>query len=395
MPFLQRAAEWFGIREASPSAPTGSAIVPPARSLSLAVVSADRALTLSTVFRAVQILGTSVSQLSIRVQRGGKTIDSPALIRRPCLDFSLRAFLELTVAALALSGNCYWLLKRADGPLSPVLDIEVLPAHEVRPANDPVKNVLTYWYAGKEYQSWEIKHLQYLRIPKRLKGLGPIQAAQVELRGTLEMRDYASQWFTDTDEPTGILTSDQDLNAEKAKRYRDAFKREGDFAPADGKKRDIRVLGSGLRYDPMLLKPADVQFLESQQFSTTQIARLFGISSSILLAAVEGNSQTYSNVEQDWIGYTRFTLMKYLGEIEDALTDLLPMGQRARFNIDALLRTDTKTRYEAHNLALTGKWKTTDEVRADEDLAPLTDEQKADIKATAPAPAPQPAKDAK
>lgn len=384
MSFTQRVAEWFGVRSVDPTQRRSEGIIPPARSLALSVVTADRALTLSTVFRAVQVLGTSVSQLSVKVQRSGKLIDSPTLIKSPSVLMSRRAFIELTISSLALTGDCFWFLNRPAGATGDVVDMDVLNSHEVHIDPDVERGTITYWHRGKEYQSWEIKHLKYLRIPGKVRGLGPIQAAQTELKGTLEARDYASNWFSESDEPTGILTSDQDLNGEKARRYRDAFQREGDYAPEAGKKRDIRVLGNGLKYEPMILKPADVQFLESQQFSTTQIARLFGMSSSMMLAAVEGGSQTYQNVEQEWIGFNRFTLMKYIGEMEDAFTALLPSGQRVKFNVDALLRSDTKTRYEAHNLALTGKWKTRDEVRSDEDMAPLTDDQKTDIAASAP-----------
>jgi phage portal protein BeeE len=140
---------------------------------------------------------------------------------------------------------------------------------------------------------------------------------------------------------------------------------------------------SGTAATRTLLKPSDIQFLESQQYSTIQMARLIGAPASIMLVAVEGNSQTYSNVEQEWIGYVRFGLMKPLREIEDAFTELLPGRQTARFKVDALLRSDTKTRYEAHRISLSpaAGWATLDEVRALEGLAPLTDAQRAELTA--------------
>ncbi|WP_104087269.1 phage portal protein [Arthrobacter sp. GMC3] len=391
MSFTHRVATFLGLRSDEPAAPSSSGITSPFSGPTLATVTAEKALTLSTVFRAAQVLGTSLAQLSVKLERNGQTVTPTSLITTPSLSLDRGAFIEETVMSLALSGEAFWLLNRPAGPTGDVADIQILTPAEVYIEPHPTRGTVSYWWRGVEYQSWAIRHLKYLRITNRTRGLGPIQACRVELGGNIELRDYASNWFTENDEPTGILTSDQDINGEKAARYRDAFNREGDFAPADGKKkRTIRVMGAGLKYDPMLLKPADVQFLESQQFSTTQMARLFGIPGSIMLAAVQGGSQTYSNVEQDWIGYVRFTLMKYIREIEAAWSTLVPRGQTVRFNIDALLRTDTKTRYEAHNLALTGKWKTRDEVRAEENKAPLTEEQKADIAASAPTTAPTP-----
>jgi len=373
MSFLQRAAVWLGLREDAPASNMLPGITP-GGGLTLEWVTADKALSLSAVFRAAQVLATSGQQLSIDMERGGKPIPSPSLVKKPSLKQSRSAFVGESIISMALNGNCFWKLNRTE-PTAEVNDMEVLPPEDVYVGKDYETGRIVYSYKGKVLQPWEIHHLQFLRIPGKLRGLGPIQAARADLKAALDTRDYAANWFTDTDEPTGILTSDQDLNAEKASRYSDAFQRKGDFAPKEGKKRSIRVLGAGLKYESLFLSPADVQFLESQQFSTTQIARLFGIPASLQLAAVEGTSTTYSNIEQDSIIFIRYTLMAYLREIEEAFTEITARGQVARFNLSALLRADTKTRYEAHKIAL--DWMDDDEIRAIEGLPPFTAEQRA------------------
>ena len=63
--------------------------------------------------------------------------------------------------------------------------------------------------------------------------------------------------------------------------------------------------------------------------------------------------------------------MPWVSRIEQKLTDYIPRGQYAKFNLDALLRPDTKTRYEAHKIALDGGFLTVDEVREIEDLDPM------------------------
>lgn len=90
-----------------------------------------------------------------------------------------------------------------------------------------------------------------------------------------------------------------------------------------------------------------------------------------MLISLEGNSQTYANVEQDWIGYVRFGLMAFLLPIEDELTELANLNGspvNVKFNFDALLRSDTLTRYQAHAIATGGQpWLTNEEVRVIED----------------------------
>jgi phage portal protein BeeE len=55
--------------------------------------------------------------------------------------------------------------------------------------------------------------------------------------------------------------------------------------------------------------------------------------------------------------------MSYFGVIEDAFTSLLPKGVSAKFSLDAFLRGDTLTRYNAYSTALNAGWMTINEVR--------------------------------
>jgi HK97 family phage portal protein len=218
-------------------------------------------------------------------------------------------------------------------------------------------------------------------VPGSAFGLGPIQAAQAELRGAIDLSHYAGNFFNDSGIPTGILQSDLQLNKEQAALYKQAFK------SSMAGKRDIAVLGMGLKYTPVFIKPADAQFLESKQYTTTEIARMFGTPSSLMLANIQGSSQTYQNVAQDWLGFIRFSNMQYLIEIEDALSDLLPMQRVAKFVTDDMTRTDTTTRYSEFETGLRAGFLHVDEVRRIEKLGPMPT-TRTPAPATAPATAP-------
>ena len=352
-------------------------------------VTAERALSLSTFYRGIQIHATAVCQLSIAVERDGTTLDAtPTLVLKPDLNQSRSAFLEYTVVSLYVDGNAFWLITRNDA--GQVVNLTPLNPNEVTVSVERDAfgvETIAYGYRGERKAARDVKHLQLMRVPGLPRGLGPIQAATIEVRGALDARDYGAMWLSDASMPDGVLTTDQELAPGDADKYKnvwygrnpDGTEKEGDdFARRITER--LRVLGKGLSYAPLLLKPSDVQFLETQQYSTIQMARLIGAPASSMLVAVEGNSQTYSNVEQEWIGYVRFGLMKPLREIEEALTELLPGKQTARFKIDALLRSDTKTRYESHALSLdpVKGWADEDEVRALDGLPPLTAAQRAE-----------------
>jgi HK97 family phage portal protein len=352
---MRRAAEWLGLIREDTSTGSGPlpGVVPPTRATVSQGVSPARALSIISAYRAVQVLCTAASQLTLDAERHGfRLASTPMLLRKPEHGRrSASGTTEYLVSSLALRGNAFLRLFRLS-PLdrtSSVTHVEVLDPGGVIIWDDPVTGARTYDVVddlGRHYtlQDWEVLHLQFMRVPGNPYGLGPIQAAQVELAGVIDTRDYASEWFDTSGVPSGHLVSDQHLNKVQADEYREMW----DSVPAGR----TRVTGAGLKYERVSITPKDAQFLETRSFDTTAVARLFGIPSSLMLASVEGTSQTYANVEQEWIAFTRFTLMAYLREIEEAFSTLLPNGQVARFNTDALLRTDTLTRYQAHEIAI-------------------------------------------
>lgn len=347
-------------------------VIPPPREENGPVSTGD-AVTIPAVYRALQLLTTAASQLPLDVERRGEKIPAasvPAFIRRPSLDMSRSDWIEQVVMSLAVSGNAFWHHDRAGGDL---LALTVWNPHEVHVRRNKNGDI-RYAYRGQEYTRADVTHLHLQRLPGALTGLGPIQSAQATMRSTVDMREHMSGWFTDTGHPSGVLTTETALNGDDAQRYRNSWNHldeDGKPLPHRDNPSRVRVLGKGLKYEPILISPKDALWLEAQSFTVLEVARLFGTPSSLMLAAIEGNSQTYSNVEQEWLAFARFTLVGYLRKIEEALTDIAPHGQTVRFNLDALLRSDTKSRYEAHRLGIEAGFLTVNEVRALEQLPPI------------------------
>lgn len=358
-------------REEVPAGSDGIEI--PSRSAAPRSVSVGEAISLPMVYRAIQIHAIASKQLAIDTFRHGLQIDDHDLVRRPDPFISRPAWIEQSVVSLASTGNCYYEIIRDASQT--VASLPVLNPLDVRIKTNSAGRVTGYEYRGQTFKPSQIKHITLLRLPGTAYGLGPIQAAQPDLRGALDTRDYASNWFDKGGQPNGILKTDQMLNTEQATEYKTRFNESA------GAKNGVAVLGNGMSYEPIFLSPKDVQFIEAQQFSVTSIARMFGTPASLMLAAVDGNSQTYANVEQDWLAYVRFTLMGYLTEIEEAISSLLPGRQQARFNVETLLRADTTSRYASYKTAAEAGFLTLDEIRAIEHLPALTANQEAAVNA--------------
>lgn len=322
-------------------------------------------LTLSTVFRGVQVLQTAITGLPIvEVAHGVRQQDVSRIIARPDPTRTRRDWISEIVAALCLDGNAFVRLERFGGQ---IVGCTLLPPQHVvvtDAGNDPAAPDIRYSYLGHTYTGDDIIHLKYLNVPGRLRGLGPISAAREEIESAQAARTYKSRFYTDGSNAKGYLRSDMRITQDVAEQAKAAWK--GDGGPGD-----VKVLGNGLTYVPLDLKPSDLQFLESQKFDTTQIARLLGIPASIMLAAVDGSNLTYSNVEQSWIEFADYTLAAYTGEIEEVFDTLLPRGRHAVFDWDSSRRSDTSERYAAYGTAITAGWLTVDEVRQREGLQPL------------------------
>lgn len=339
-------------------------------------VSDKEALQLAAVYRAVTVISTGIMQLGVRVRKNKVEIDDiPLFLRKPDTNTTMHTFLESTATSLALKGNAYWLVNTvrrggADVPLS----LQLLPYEEVEPKGDVLGNTIEIRWRGKNYNTKQFRHLKLMRVGGDVKGLGPIQAAMRSMRGALDAEQYANEFYENSGIPTGVLKTkgplpDQSTLQKMQRQWTETVKL----------KNGVVVLADDFEYSKMSLSPAEMQFIEVRNYNITDMARLFSVDANLMIAPVAGSNLTYTNVEQAWIAFVRFGLMKYIAEIEDALSSLLPDGQDVKLNSDALLRADTKSRAEVHNLAK--QWMTLDEIRAIEGLPALTPEQRAELNA--------------
>ena len=316
-------------------------------------------MTIASVYRSVSILATATSQLEGNVYSKNQNVAHVSWITQPDPLLTGPAFFESTVTSLALHGNAFWRVWR--NQRQEVITVRVLPPDEVSVGTRDGKPV--YTYGNKEYDQTQIRHLALLRMPGQLRGLGPVQASRYELEAQLALQSYQNNWFNGGGIPQGVLTTDQVLNSKMADDYEARWNEK--LANSN-----TPILGSGLKYSPLLLNPKDALFLEIANYGVAEIARLFGIPNAYLGVGIEGSSLTYSSAVDQDIQFLRYTLSAYLVEIEQAITALLPRRLQYKYDTAGLLRTADKTRYESYEIAIRSGWLTTEEVREKEGLDP-------------------------
>jgi HK97 family phage portal protein len=333
-------------------------------------VTTDSAMRLSAVWACVRLLAGLGSTLPLDQQRtrNGVTVEvtrSP-LFDQPQPDTTLSTWLYQAWSSLLTAGNTYGLVTAVGSNGYPT-SVELIDPGLVqwRPVEGRGWQVVVDNVELDRWPNGPLWHVPIFTMPGQPYGLSPIQHAKQTISAGLSAERFGSDFFHGGGTPNAILYSDTELTADQAQGIKGAFVR------STAGNREPMVVGAGLRYERVSVSPDEAQFLDAQRFTVEQIARLYGIAPEMIGGATSGSSVTYANREQRSQDFLTFGLMPYLVALEDGLSALVPRPQRVRFNVDGVLRSDLKTRYEAHAIALDSAFMTVDEVRQIEDLPPL------------------------
>lgn len=129
------------------------------------------------------------------------------------------------------------------------------------------------------------------------------------------------------------------------------------------------VYGRDWDYKPVVVPPSEAQFIEAMQMNATQLAAVYGLPPD-RVGGARGDSLTYNTVEQSTLQVIE-ALRPWMVRLETAFFSLLPSNRYVRFNADALLKTDLKTRTEIYTAQRNMGLRNIDELRDLEDLPPL------------------------
>jgi len=131
------------------------------------------------------------------------------------------------------------------------------------------------------------------------------------------------------------------------------------------------LLEQGIHRKPMGMTNEDSQFLETRKYQVNEIARIFRLQPHMI---GDLDKATFANIEHQGIEFVTHTIRPWLVRWEQAISrDLIWEPERyfVEFNVEGLLRGDTKARYEAHALAIQNGWMTRNEVRIIEGRNPM------------------------
>jgi len=165
--------------------------------------------------------------------------------------------------------------------------------------------------------------------------------------------------------PTGVLeSSNPDLTEAEALDMKAQWL-------ANQRTRSIAVTNASTKFVPLSWNPEQLQLVEARKMTINELELVFGLPVGWLGGM--NSARQYSNISQDEVNLLKFSLGGHVARFEQTLTLAFPRGTCARANVDAILRADTLTRYQAHAIALNpaSPFLSVDEVRELEHRPPL------------------------
>ena len=336
-------------------------------------VTVSKALTHAASSACIDVLASSTSATPIDVVReqGGARlpVPTPPLIAAPSAIVETDVWVYQIVESMLTDGNGFGMVTTTDRLGRPT-SIEPVDAGQVT-GRQVVGGVPQASLDGKVYQLYPFGDLWH--VPGKFVragspfGQSPIARAASTIGSAIAAREFGARFFGDGGHPGGIITADTTLSPDQAKEIKAAW------INAVSGTREPAVLGSGLKYDPIMVDPNDSQFLDLMRFAIEEACRFWRVPPSMVYAATSGQNVTYANVSQADLHYLKHSLEWLFVRLERALSKLIVRPQTVRFNRNAFLRSDAQTRGEYLDKRLRNKTISVNEYRALEDEKPFDD----------------------
>lgn len=330
------------------------------------VVTEFTAFASSAVLAAVTLLADSLGTMPLELveERGSRLVrlPTPQILLKPNDEQLQFDFVHQVVTSMATHGVTYLYAPRGNDGMP--LEMRVLPAKRVRPEYDPDTDA-RIWRIGdkKVLTTDEVIQIDWLRMAGSLRGLSPIEVMRNTIGVSLAMDRFLSQFYGEGAIPSSVMESDKPITKEQAEILRDTWEE------SHWKRRRPAVLSNGLRWRSIVTSASDAQMLEHREAVIRDIARAYRIPQHLINGS-GGDSQTYQNIESAGINFVRHTLLPWMRRIEDAISDLMPVGTRVRFNPDEFMRADLRTRVTAQATQIQSGTLTPNEARAIEGREP-------------------------
>jgi HK97 family phage portal protein len=341
------------------------------------------ALKVAAAFACLRIRTGAIANTPVGIKRRlddrtrADATDHPAWLlfnRRPNRWQTPAQFKRMMEAHLLLRGQAYAVITR--GAKAAALALTPLHPDRVEKVQLPDNSLVFIWTrkdgSKQVFPQDDMFHLVGLSLDG-FNGLSVLAYAREAIGLSLAMEQHGSTVFAQGANVSGAfqLPEGKQLSPEQADYLRAQLDEYRQGGSRDGK---VIVLEDGLKYQQMALTAEDAQWLEGREFSRTDICMFFGVQPH-LIGITAGNTQLGSSIETVGQGFVTYSLEDSFVTWEEAIglqvLDWVTNPELyARFNRNAMVRGDIKTRWEAYVKALQWGVMSPNDVLAAEDENP-------------------------
>ena len=300
------------------------------------------AMQVPTVSRCRNLIAGVISYLPLKLYKksNGEELGNPLWLDQPDYRQPRSVTISWTVDSLIFYNCAYW-------------RITELYADDLRPSRfEWIANNRVTFTTNKFGTEIEEYFVDGVRVPmsgigslitfQGLTGGGVLQTAARTIQSALDL-EKAAAISAQTPMPSGyIKNTGADLPEQQVSGLLAQWKQ-------SRQNRSTAYLTSTLSYETTGFSPKEMAYVESIQYSSTQVARAMNVP-PFMVSSDMNNSMTYQNILDSRKEYVSYTLQPYICAIEDRLSmdDITPRGHVVKFAIEeSFLRADTIKRLEA------------------------------------------------
>ena len=273
-------------------------------------------------------------------------------------------FWELNSTYLDLWGNAYNFITRKNG-----VAVALSPIHPAHIKPTVVDGKLIYKNEDSRFDT-EIKPNKILHFKDisldGVIGKSRILLAKEAIGLGLAAEKFGSEFFGNGSQARGILQHPGVMGDKAHDRFDKSWKSKENMSTP--------ILEEGMTYNQITIPPEAAQFIASREFQLQDIARVYRVPPHLL---ADLSRATFSNIEHSDIQFVKYTLRplakRYEHELENKLLGDDIGKKKIRFNLQAILRGDTKTRADYLTKMVSSKIMNRNEARAIENLNPVPD----------------------
>jgi len=341
---------------------------------------AESIVTYFAVYSCLSLISTDIGKLGLKLMRerdDGISVEATSaafspVLRKPNHYQTRGKFIETWLLSKLIHGNTYVLKERdARGVVVRLYVLEptrakVLVAPDGSIAYSFAADNLSGLPLPIEVPASEVIHDISTPLYHPLCGISPILAASLSAMQGLNIQRHSAAFFEKGARPGGILTTPNTIQQEHLERIKNEWETRfsGDNAGR------IAVLGDGLKFEAMGVGAEAAQLIEQLKWSAENVCSVFHVPPFMIGI---GAAPSFDNVEALNQQYYSQCLQTHIESIESLLDDGLGLegtGFETEFDLDDLLRMDSRTKIQTTGDAVKAGFLSPNEARAKFNLVP-------------------------